>query len=365
MSSGNIVKCEMSRIIAAILLITTIAACVPAAPTTLELLPTITPIGDSASASDWITVYFTDPDSPDAESHRGGPDEALAVAIDQARFSVDAAMYDFNLWGIRDALISAHQRGATVRVVTESDNLDEMEIQELIEVGIPVISDRRESLMHNKFVVIDEYTVWTGSMNYTINDAYKNNNNLLEIRSSRLAENYLTEFEEMFVGDFFGNHVVARTPHPSLDIQGIRLDNYFSPDDGVAAEIIELIRSAEESIYFLIFSFTSDDIAAALIEKAGQGVAVSGVFDEGQYRSNRGAEFDHLREAGLDVRLDGNPRNMHHKVFVIDKQIVVTGSYNFSASAEESNDENTLVIYDAEVAALYLAEFERVLANAK
>ena len=57
-----------------------------------------------------------------------------------------------------------------------------------------------------------------------------------------------------------------------------------------------------------------------------------------------------LREAGLDVRLDGNPANMHHKVFIIDGHIVITGSYNFSRSAEERNDENTLIIHDPAIA---------------
>jgi len=139
------------------------------------------------------------------------------------------------------------------------------------------------------------------------------------------------------------------------------VETYFSPDDGTANEIIDLIESADKSIYFLAFSFTSDPIAAALIEKAAQGVVVSGIFEESQYHSNRGGEYDNLRSAGLDVRLDGNSKNMHHKVFIIDEQIVITGSYNFSRSAEERNDENTLIIYNAEVAELFLTEFDRII----
>ena len=339
-------------------------ACVESTPATLEPLPTITSTTEGASTSDWITVYFSDPDSPTAGSYRGGPDAELAAAIDQARSSVDAAIYHLNLWSIRDALIAAHQRGVTVRVVTESDNLDEAEIQELIEAGIPVVGDRRESLMHNKFVVIDSHEVWTGSMNFTVNGAYKNDNNLLYIRSSKLAENYITEFEEMFSDDFFGDYIVDNTPHYSLKIQGTRVDTYFSPDDSAASEIIDLIRSADDSIYFMAFSFTSDPIAAALIERAEQGITVTGVFEESQYHSNRGGEFDNLITAGLDVHLDGNHRNMHHKVFIIDEEIVITGSYNFSRSAEERNDENTLMIYNTDVATQFLEEFNRVFANA-
>jgi phosphatidylserine/phosphatidylglycerophosphate/cardiolipin synthase-like enzyme len=64
--------------------------------------------------------------------------------------------------------------------------------------------------------------------------------------------------------------------------------------------------------------------------------------------------------AGVELRFDGNPDRMHHKVIVIDQQTVITGSYNFSRSAETRNDENLVVLHDAEVAASYLEEFERV-----
>jgi phosphatidylserine/phosphatidylglycerophosphate/cardiolipin synthase-like enzyme len=330
----------------------------------LAPLPTITPTNEETSSGDWYSIYFSDPDAPNAKSYRGGPDGALAAAIDAARFSVDASIYHLNLWSIRDALIDAHQRGLTVRVVTESDNLDEAEIQAVKDAGISVVSDRRESLMHNKFVVIDGYEVWSGSMNFTINGAYKNDNNLIRVRSSKLAENYTTEFEEMYNDDFFGDYIVKNTPHPYLTIEGSQVETYFSPDDGTAAQIVNLIDNAEESIYFLAFSFTADDIAQALIDKANQGIVVAGIFEESQYYSNRGGEFDHLREAGLDVHLDGNRYNMHHKLFIIDGEVVITGSYNFSRSAEERNDENTLIIHNPNIAAQYLVEFERVFAKA-
>ena len=60
------------------------------------------------------------------------------------------------------------------------------------------------------------------------------------------------------------------------------------------------------------------------------------------------------------MRLDGNLASMHHKVLIIDEQVVVTGSYNFSQSAKTRNDENTLIIHSEEIAALYLEEFDRV-----
>jgi phosphatidylserine/phosphatidylglycerophosphate/cardiolipin synthase-like enzyme len=97
-----------------------------------------------------------------------------------------------------------------------------------------------------------------------------------------------------------------------------------------------------------------------MIDAFNSGVSVSGVFDESQALSNIGGEYAHLLENGVDVRLDGNPKSMHHKVIIIDDQIVVTGSYNFSQSAKTRNDENTLIIHSPEIAEIYKQEFERV-----
>ena len=336
-------------------------ACEPSlSPTPLSPVPTITPTTDEVPEGDWYEIYFTDPNSPSADTFRGGPDDALAESIREARLSVDAAIYHLNLWSVRDALITAHRAGVKVRVVIESDNLDEAEIQDLRGAGIEILGDRRESLMHNKFVVVDGAEVWTGSMNFTVNGAYRNDNNLIHIRSVRLAENFTSEFEEMFVRDMFGDRIVKNTPHTNLTVDGVQIETYFSPDDGIVNRIVELLEGTDESIYFMAFSFTSDEIADAVLGRAAAGVTVAGVFEESQYFSNTGTEFDRLLEAGLNVHLDGNPRNMHHKVIIIDESIVILGSYNFSRSAEERNDENILVIHSADVAAQFMAEFERV-----
>lgn len=354
------------KIIGSFLLTFLLSACVPVTPIALVPLPTSTETNpaEPVPAVEWVSVYFSDPDNPSASTYHGGPDEALADAINAARSSVDAALYDLDLWSIRDALIHAHARGVSVRLVTETDYLDEKEMQDVINAGIPVVDDQRESLMHNKFIVIDNYEIWTGSMNMTVNGVYKNNNNLIRVTSPRLAENYLAEFDEMFNNQLFGDYIAAHTPHPSLEVNGTHIETYFSPDDHTADRIIELIQNAQQSIYFMAFSFTSDPIADAMIERANAGLDVAGVMETRQYNSNTGGEFDTLVEAGIDVLLDGNPNNLHHKVIIIDGQIVITGSYNFSRSAEERNDENTLIIYNAEIAAQYLAEFERVMAKA-
>ncbi len=110
----------------------------------------------------------------------------------------------------------------------------------------------------------------------------------------------------------------------------------------------------------MAFSFTSDELATAISAANDRGVLVQGVIDASQAAGNQGGEYEALLARGIDVRLDGEGGSMHHKVLVIDGVIVVTGSYNFSASAEEQNDENTLIVHDPALAEQYLDEFWRV-----
>jgi phosphatidylserine/phosphatidylglycerophosphate/cardiolipin synthase-like enzyme len=114
----------------------------------------------------------------------------------------------------------------------------------------------------------------------------------------------------------------------------------------------------------MAFAFTRDDMGDAMIARARAGVSVRGVFERNDSENEFG-EYNRLKAAKLDVWQDGNPYLMHHKVIIIDDRTVVVGSYNFSASANRSNDENILIIDSVELARQYTAEFERVYAQAK
>lgn len=325
---------------------------------------TAAPIVD-VSALPWLQIYFTDPTAPYAHDYEGGPDQALANAIDGARLSVDVAIYSLDLQSIRDALIHASQRGVVVRIVMESDNMDDSEVQDLKDAGIPLIGDKQEGLMHDKFAVIDRSDVWTGSMNYTVSSAYKDNNNLICIHSKQVAEDYTNEFEEMFTNNLFGPEKATKTPYSKLIISGTPMEVYFSPEDHVVNRIVGLISGAQESIEFMAYSFTSNDIGSAMVGQAQAGIKVTGVMDADQVKSNQGTEYDPFIKAGLDVRLDGNNGLMDHKVIIIDQKIVITGSYDFTARSEDNNDENVVIISSPGVAAKYLEEFQKVYAQAQ
>ena len=324
-----------------------------------QLTPIDLPVGYGVRGS-WFELYFTDPANPVSRQGTGGVDSPLVDAIDAARLSIDVAAYSLTLNSVRNALVRAHDRGVTVRMVMESTNMDRSDPQRLIEAGIPIVGDNQEGLMHNKFMVIDRSEVWMGSMNFTDSGTYDDNNNFFRIRSTKMAENYTKEFEEMFVENKFGPNVVAQTPHPSLTIDDTQVDTYFSPDDGVQAALVPLLSNAQESIYFLAYSFTSNQFGDIVRAKAEQGLTIEGVMDAEQVRSNQGTEYDPFQQAHLQVREDGNEGLMHHKVFIIDGKIVAFGSYNFSQSAETNNDENLIIVYSEPIAQQFLQEFRRV-----
>ncbi len=133
---------------------------------------------------------------------------------------------------------------------------------------------------------------------------------------------------------------------------------YFSPMDGCEDRILHWIGNANASIHILVYSFTLDSIGNALVEAHDRGVEVKAVFEERQL--NTISEHEKLTKAGIAVRVDTNSRYMHDKVMIIDEVIVITGSYDWTETAETHNDENLIVISSAQIASAYEEEFSRI-----
>jgi phosphatidylserine/phosphatidylglycerophosphate/cardiolipin synthase-like enzyme len=322
------------------------------------------------SGGGWWQVFFTDPRTvSDPANIRGSVAEQLVRRIDEAQSSVHIAAFEFDLAPVADALIAAHERGVEVKWITDDENGIETDEEEgrnlfptLERAGVEVKDDGRSGLMHNKFWIFDDRTVWTGSYNATANGTFRNNNNVLVINSPEVAAIYEREFHELWDGAF------GPTSPSTVDEQGIHIDDsslqiLFAAEDGVVRHLIRLIEGAQDSIRFMAFSFTHDELAEALIARADVGVEVKGIL-ETRGSETEYSELKRLYCAGLPVRQDGNPGALHHKVLITDDEIVVTGSLNFSASADETNDENVLVVGNTGIAAQYSEEFERRWAEA-
>ena len=219
--------------------------------------------------------------------------------------------------------------------------------------------DHPSGLMHNKFCVRDA-TVLTGSFNPTAAGATSYDNNLLKIQSTELAENYRREFAELWNGQFGKG---SDTPYPDLMIDTIAVQNAFCPEDWCANDVLRVLSPAKQSIDFLLYAFTHDSLGQVLVEKHTAGIRVRGVMDKSQ--NNAYDEFDRLADAGVPVRWDGNRGLMHHKVFIVDHETVITGSFNPSTNADQRNDENLLIIKSQSLAEKFQKEFDRVYAEAE
>ncbi|MGB9738750.1 MAG: phospholipase [Chloroflexus aggregans] len=318
-----------------------------------------------------ITVYFTTPYLvyPDVPRNRVTPPflQDILQDITNARQSIDLATFEYTLQPLAEALATAHRRGVKVRAALDRESLEDPVDAKfagiLEDAGISISWEDTQAFLHSKFIIIDNQIVWTGSWNATINDTYRNNNNLLRITIPSLVENYRVEFAEMAAGRF-GNSKQAVTPFSRITTPQATIENYFTPRERPAARIVEIINGARRSVRFMAFSFTSDAIAGAMIARRQAGVMVQGVFER-RNADGTGSEFALLRDNGIEVLADGNCYTMHHKVIIIDDRIVITGSYNFTARAERTNDENLLIIDDPVLAAAYLTEFERVFTQAQ
>jgi phospholipase D len=151
--------------------------------------------------------------------------------------------------------------------------------------------------------------------------------------------------------------VYGRYSAPHVQTQSPAYDVYFSPKGGCADAVIYWIGRANQSVHVLMYIFSLDSIADALISAHKRGIEVKVVLDKSQSYSQFGA----LKAAGIEVRNDTNWEGiMHDKVAIIDNAVVLTGSFNWTDTAENNNNENLIVISSADIASRYDSEFQRI-----
>lgn len=318
--------------------------------------------------------------------------------IDEAKYSIDCCVYNFDKQTIANALVEARNRGVEVRFITDNDNRSNVQVQQLEQAGIKVIDDAFPSgssgsdAMHNKFFIFDyrdttsteDDWIWTGSYNPKDNEIDKNADNAIEIQDTELAKAYTIEFNEMWgssnmIPDSFkAKFGEAKSDNISHEftVDGTNIEVYMSPSDGTTEKIKEAIATANHEIHFCILIFSRQDISDTMKTKWDDDTnypdfKVMGVFDIGYWNQSYSESKDMRGDKDSenpwappsDVLKDAVPGKLHHKYMIIDGEhpdsdpIVITGSQNWIDSAEEVNDENTLIIHDAKIANLYLQEF--------
>jgi phosphatidylserine/phosphatidylglycerophosphate/cardiolipin synthase-like enzyme len=275
--------------------------------------------------------------------------------IQEAEKSIYAAFYKLELKEVSDALLEAHKRGVKVKIFTDDiTSWGEKSRLDSLNKFLPVKTDKDPaSFMHHKFCVIDEKIVWTGSFNPTYSGSCRENNNVVVIMSSLVAAQFIKEFERLWEKESLSPNP---TPTPVLLERGISV--YFSLHHNPEEAIIQELEKAKESIYFALFTFTSQKIARAIIHKFAENIEIKGIMEKGQ--DGPFSRYNSLKILRVPVRWDRNFYFMHHKFFIIDKKIVVTGSFNPTWHANYRNRENLIIIYSPYLASQYEEEFNRL-----
>lgn len=134
------------------------------------------------------------------------------------------------------------------------------------------------------------------------------------------------------------------------------LEVHFSPRGGCEGQIVAKIGQARQAILVQAYSFTSAPIASALVGARARGVDVRVILDRSQPTA-RGSRWPELLAGGVPTSIDAGHAIAHNKLIVIDDAIVLTGSYNFTRSAEHANAENLLTVRSAALAARYAANW--------
>jgi len=347
-------------------------------------------ITTSVSSGD-IKVYFTATvdhsvsTGTDAIYLDESADDTIIRYINRAKYTLDVAIYNFSIAGISNianALNQAYARGVTIRVVTDA-SAGNSGIPELTGGIKRIARPSGDGIMHDKFMIVDgkssdpmDPIVWTGSCNWTAQNINTDDNNILFIQDMSLAKIYLLEFEEMWGSTTndpdpsnakFGIDKTDNTPHDVI-IAGIPMEVYFSPSDGVNSLIINHINQADADIEIFTMLITRDDIGDALYDQAIAGIDERVVIDNSSSSGSTVVETL-TNTLGNRFREFGEPGLLHSKCMIVDQSaassdpFILTGSHNWSSSADQKNDENTLIIHDAGITNLFYQDFSERYAN--
>ena len=315
-------------------------------------------------------------------SQRGGIDPALVEQLVSfilaTEHSLDGAIYDLRHPQVLQALATvAHRKRLRLAVDAGkgrvgADPKPAGNQEALQQAGLSSFATsvhEGSHLMHDKFLIRDGRTIWTGSANFTSGGLGLQDNNCLMIDSPELAQQY----EATFLDLLSPNHEHHPVKGRSVMGQPVRLGEAtitpgFAPaaGEGIEQMIISLLKGARR---VRIMAFLIGDAGILQALEQVKHADVKGIYDpsgmEDVLRSSRQdrSHFWFLHDARFVAapshafHQNGEQDFMHNKVFIINDEWVVTGSYNFSENAEV-NDENVLQIHSPAIAAAYNRYFD-------
>jgi phosphatidylserine/phosphatidylglycerophosphate/cardiolipin synthase-like enzyme len=303
-----------------------------------------------------------------------GPDDLLKTIvdfIDKAEKKLFIAVQELDSEQIAKAIIRARQRKVLVKLVLESDYLLATTAREkpfepggphepnrtlhdaILRAKINVNSDFNPNIFHQKFIIRDSEWILTGSTNFTDTGTSQNLNHIVIIHDKDVAKRYLNEYREIQQGHFGKLNEGYDAEPKQVMVSGVRIKPLFAPDHGPEMEIMKQIAKAKTRIDFAIFTFSKSsgiDDQLVLVKKLG--IKIKGALCKSAANQKWSAK-DTLKDAGIEISIvprsglpSPRPRKLHHKLMVIDEQLIIAGSFNYTGPANKLNDENILVIGD-------------------
>jgi hypothetical protein len=289
--------------------------------------------------------------------------------INQVSQTLDIAVYNAGSTYIIDAIKKAVQRGVQVRYITDDETSNS--VLDGI-TSFPILYRNGDGIMHNKFMIGDaddpnSAWLWTGSTNWTIGQLTSDANHAYVIMDQALALNYRREFEEMWGSSLahtdsrIGDAKTDNTAH-DFSFNNIYIESYFSPSDEPDCHILNAISSADYSIEIGLLLLTSETLINEIIALHQQGVDVRVILED---ESSSTYAVSRLRAEGVPLAIHDPSPLFHHKYAIIDEghtdsdPMVVTGSHNWTFSADHINDENTLIVHDQSFTNIFRQEFEQ------
>ncbi|CCY62155.1 putative uncharacterized protein [Clostridium sp. CAG:967] len=308
-----------------------------------------------------IKMFLTDHSTtlkPDRKCNSPACKEVLN-RINSAQNSIDIALYGYdNIPDITNALENAKKRGVKLRIVYDiSTKSYYPETSKLLSLAAEISGDSPKVLMHNKFMIFDNKSLITGSMNFSSTGfSGFNTNCIFFINSQEIANIYTEEFNQMLSGKF--SIMKTANSRKSIKLGKSVVTPLFSPKDKIITNnIIPLIESSKNYIYIPAFIITHDALTNSLIRAKHRGVDVKIILDATNTSGSRN-KLKVLRMSGIPVKVENYAGKVHSKSIIIDDKYIIAGSMNFSNSGENKNDENVLIVEDERLARHYKGFFE-------
>ena len=134
---------------------------------------------------------------------------------------------------------------------------------------------------------------------------------------------------------------------------------YFSPGNTCRNAIIQQIKLATESLKICVFTISDNEISKEIISAYKKGINIK-IISDNDKSFDLGSDIEQMANSGIDTKIDNSPSHMHHKFCIIDKDTLITGSYNWTRSAAERNQENILINKEPQIIKSYLKEFDKL-----